>query len=143
MTTDNEMNAYARWAALVAGMIPAPNDLRTLALWARHVGASTSTIRARCRAADVGVLPSRDLGRVLRLVARSNSEDRAWDPAAELQSLDPRTLNRLLLRGGLTEWPVAAVPPSIDWFLERQSFVHQRALTSLRRTLAADCPTGR
>lgn len=140
MATDNEMNAYARWAALVAGMISARNDLRTLAWWAPHVGASTSTIRARCRAADVPVLASRDLGRLLRLVARSNFEKRHWDPAAELQSLDPRPLKRLLLRGGLTEWPVAAVPPSIEWFLERQSLVHERALTSLHRAIAGRCP---
>ena len=42
----------------------------------------------------------------------------------------------MLVRGGLTEWPVAAAPPSIEWFLERQGFVHERALASLRREIA-------
>ena len=130
------MNAYARWAALVAGMVSAPNDPRTLALWARHVGASPSTIRTRCEAAEVAVLASRDLGRLLRVVARSSLEQRGWDPAARLESRDPRTLQRMLVRGGLTEWPVAIAPPSIEWFLERQGFVHERALASLRRAIA-------
>ena len=130
------MNAYARWAPLVADMISAPNDPRTLGLWARHVGASTSTIRARCKAADVAVLASRDLGRLLRVVARSSPGERGWDPAAELESCDPRTLQRMLVRGGLAAWPLAAAPPSVDWFLERQGFVHDRAVTSLRRAVA-------
>lgn len=130
------MNAYARWALLVAGMISARDDLRTLALWARHVGASASTVRARFQAADVAVMASRDLGRLLRVVVRSVVEERAWDPAAELYSCDPRTLQRMLVRGGLAEWPVAAAPPTIGWFLERQRFVHNRALGSLRRAIA-------
>lgn len=130
------MNAYARWAALVAGMVSAPNDLPTLTLWARHVGASPSTIRARCKAADVAVLPSRDIGRLLRVVTQSTLEQRGWDPSAKLESRDPRTLQRMLARAGLTEWPLAAAPPSIAWFLERQSFVHERALASLRPAIA-------
>ncbi len=130
------MNAYARWARLVAGMISAPSDLRTLALWARHVGASTSTVRARRKAADVAVLASRDLGRLLRVVARSSLKQQGWDPAAELASCDPRTLQRMLVRGGLAEWPVAAATPSVEWFLERQGFVHKRTLASLRRAIA-------
>ena len=130
------MNAYVRWSGFVAAMIPAPNDLRTVALWARHVGASPGTIRTRCNAADVPVLASRDLGRLLRVVARSSLEERGWDPAAKLESRDPRTLQRMLVRGGLAEWPVAAAPPSIEWFLERQGFAHERALTGLRLAIA-------
>lgn len=130
------MNAYARWSLLVAGMISAPADLRTLALWARHVGASASTVRARCKAADVAALASRDLGRLLRVVARARIEERKWDPVAELDSCDPRTLQRILMRGGLAEWPVAAAPPTVGWFLERQGFVHNRAVASLRRAIA-------
>ena len=130
------MNAYARWASLVAGMISARDDLRTLALWARHVGASASTVRARCKAADVAVMASRDLGRLLRVVVLSVVEERVWDPAAELYSCDPRTLRRMLVRGGLAGWPVAGAAPTVGWFLERQGFVHSRAVVSLRRAIA-------
>ena len=105
------MNAYARWARLVAQSVSAPHDLRTLALWARHVGTSVSTVRARCAAANVtprvrarcaaaNVTPreSRDLGRLLRIVALSNSAGIPWDPAADLDTRDPRTRHQLLAR---------------------------------------------
>lgn len=129
------MNAYVRWAALVASMISAPNDLRTLALWARHVGASVSTIRARCLAADVAVLASRDLARLLRVVARTKSDGLAWDPAAHLEACDPRTLRRLLLRSGLADWSVGTAPPSVERFLDRQRFVPERAVAGLRTAI--------
>ena len=130
------MNAYARWAMLVAKVISAPQDPRTLVLWARHVGVSVATIRARCKVADVAVLPSRDLGRMLRVVARSNRGERCWDPAAQLETCDPRTLRRLLVRGGLANWPIRDTPPSVERFLQRQRFVPGRAVVSVRLVLA-------
>ena len=86
---ETDMNAYARWAMLVAKVTSAPHDPRTLVLWARHVGVSVATIRARCRVADIAVLPSRDLGRMLRVVALSNTGEPCWDPAATAGKLRP------------------------------------------------------
>ena len=131
------MNAYARWARLVAQSVSAPHDLRTLALWARHVGTSVSTVRARCAAANVTPRESRDLGRLLRIVALSNSAGIPWDPAAGLDTRDPRTRHQLLARAGLADWPLRAYPPSVERLLAGQRFVPDAAVASLRRAIAA------
>ena len=131
------MNAYARWAYLVAQAVSAPHELRTLPLWARHVGASVSTISARCSVVDVTAVGSRDLGRLLRVVVLSNSTGVSWEPAADLETRDPRTLRQLLARAGLVDWPLRADPPSVDRFLAGQRFVHIGAVPSLRRAIRA------
>lgn len=136
------MNGYERWALLVAGAVSAPKDPRTLGLWARHVGVGATTIRARCRVAGVAVLSSRDLGRLLRVVARSNLPNRGWDPAAELESCDPRTLRRLLVAAGLADWPTRAAPPSIEDLLTRQSFVPVWIVPNVRVAVAAQMRQG-
>ena len=135
------MDAYALWAQLVVQIISAPNDPRTLRLWALHVGVSVSTIRARCSAAHVSALASRDLGRLLRVAALSSSAGLPWDPAVDLEIRDPRTRNQLLARAGLADWPLRADPPSVERLLAGQRFVHDGTVPSLRRAIAAQMAT--
>lgn len=130
------MNAYTRWAKLVVDNVSCPTDPRTLALWSKHAGVSEGTLRARCLASGVRVAAARDLSRLLRLIVRSHHAEPRWDPAHHLEARDPRTIHRLLLGGGLADWPHGAAPPPIDHLLRHQRLVHPRAADAVRQTLA-------
>ena len=126
------MNPYSRWASLVIRTTSAPWDPATLALWGRHVGASVSTLYARCAAAGLGTRASRDLARLLRLVVRAGRSATGWDPAADLHTVDPRTIRALLAKGGLSDWPEGSAPPQFAVFLNRQQLIqHDAALAAL------------
>ena len=129
------MNAYARWAHLVVHNVSCPTDPRTLQVWSEHAGVSPGTLRSRCAASDVRVAAARDFSRLLRLVVRSQHGEPGWDPARHLEARDPRTIHRLLVAGGLADWPHGAPPPPIDRFLARQRLVHDRAVAAVRQLL--------
>lgn len=131
------MNAYNRWARLVANTISCPSDPRTLATWGGHLGVSEGTLRARCASAGVAVMAARDFSRLLRVVVRSQCSCPRWDPTAHLESGDPRTIRRLLVGSGLADWPHGATAPSVDRFLDRQRFVHDRAVAAVREEMAS------
>lgn len=128
------MNPYRRWASLVIRTTSAPWDPTTLALWGKHVGASVSTLYARCAAAGLGTRASRDLARLLRLVVRAQGNATGWDPTADLHAVDPRTIRALLAKGGLSDWPEGSAPPEFTVFLNRQQLIrHDAALATLTR----------
>ena len=106
------MNAYTRWAQLVVNTVCCPSDPRTLTSWSDYFGISEGTLRARCRAAGVAAIAARDFSRLLRVVVRSQRNDPRWDPAAYLEAGDPRTIRRLLVGGGLADWPDGAAAAS-------------------------------
>ena len=129
------MNAYQRWASVVVAVLDAEQDLQTLVEWGRHVGMSAGTLRSRCAAAGQSAKASLDFARLLRLVARSQAAG-DWDPAAELSSRDPRTVEALLRHGGLQGIP-SGPTPSVTFFLDQQSRVPEgRALAALKQALA-------
>ena len=131
------MSAYIRWANLVDRPIGSSADPATLDAWGRCVGASVSTLRARCLAIRAGTKDSRDLARLLRVIAISSDRSEGWDPAADLATLDPRTLRLLLLKAGLSDHAIGARPPSFRVFLTRQRFVrHERAVAAIAGALA-------
>ena len=131
------MSAYVRWASLVVRPIGSSSDPATLDAWGRCVGASVSTLRARCLAIRAGTKDSRDLARLLRVIAIARTRADGWDPAADLDTLDPRTLRVLLLKAGLSDHAVGAPPPSFAAFLARQRFVrHERAVAAIGGALA-------
>lgn len=132
------MNAYTRWAQLVVNTVCCPSDPRTLTSWSDYFGISEGTLRARCRAAGVAAIAARDFSRLLRVVVRSQRNDPRWDPAAYLEAGDPRTIRRLLVGGGLADWPDGAAAPSVDCFLDRQRFVDGRAVAAVRAAMAVD-----
>ena len=126
------MNPYCRWAGLVVRTTSAPWDPATLALWGKHVGASVSTLYARCSAAGLSTRASRDLARLLRLLVRAQRKTTGWDPAADLDTVDPRTIRGLLAKGGLSDWPEGSAPPQFEAFLNRQQLIrHDAALATL------------
>ena len=131
------MNAYSRWAQLVVHTLSCPRDPKTLALWSQHVGVSTGTLRTRCVAAGVRVAAARDLSRLLRLVLLAQTADLPWDPPRHLEARDPRTIHRLLMRGGVADWPSGRPPPTLQQLLTRQRLVQDPALTALRQALAS------
>ena len=131
------MNAYQRWASAIVAVLDAERDPRTLAEWGRHVGASGSTLRARCAAARQGAKASLDFARLLRLVAGSHAVGNGWEPPAELSSCDPRTVQTLLGQGGLQGFPSGSTPPSVAFFLGHQRLVPEgHALAALKQALA-------
>ena len=133
------MNPYTRWAGLVVHTLSCPTDPRTLAVWSRHAGVSQGTLRARCEASGVRVAAARDFSRLLRVIVRSRHGDPDWDPdwdpAGHLEARDPRTIHRLLVGGGLADWPHGGPPPPIEHFLHRQRLVHDRAAAAVRQAL--------
>lgn len=135
------MSAYVRWAELVVRPIGSSSDPATLDAWGRCVGASVSTLRARCLAIRAGAKDSRDLARLLRVIAIAGDRAEGWDPAADLATLDPRTLRLLLLKAGLSHHAIGAAPPSFTTFLARQRFVHhERAVAAVAGALPVDTP---
>jgi ActR/RegA family two-component response regulator len=125
-------HAATRWAALVVAVLSAPRDIKTNAAWARLVGVSATTLRDWCRLANTSPARSLALARLARAVYLSR--DQAWQPSQRLDTSDPRTLARLLRRGGL---PSSGAPMTLQELLARQSLVEDLdALLALRNALA-------
>jgi CheY-like chemotaxis protein len=129
-----EAYAAARWARLLAAVIDAPNDPRTIAVWGRLTFVSPGALRNWCWTA--GLAPRRSLvfARLLRAVAQSGV--RRNTPENLLDVVDRRTLVRLLRMAGFTS--PEDLPSEIELFLRRQALVHdQHMLSELRRAMAA------
>ena len=137
------MNAYIRWGRLVADTVRCRDDPRTVGTWSAYFGISESTLRARCRAVGVAAIAARDFSRVLRVVVRSQGADGRWDPAAHLETADPRTIRRLLFTAGLADWPDGEAAPLVECFFCRQRFVHERAVAAVRIAMVVDRGEGR
>lgn len=125
-------HASTRWAAVIVALLSAPRDIKTNAAWARLVGVSATTLRDWCRLANTSPARSLALARLVRAVYLSR--DQAWQPSQRLDTSDPRTLARLLQRGGL---PSSDGPVTLLDLLTRQSLVEDfEALLALRNALA-------
>jgi hypothetical protein len=105
-----------RWASLVVMGARAAEDLRTLALWARYVGVSYSSLAELCRLVGVRPHDARDFVRILR--ALQLSDGRRGSVEMMLDIADRRTAQRLLSRAGVGE-----TLPSIELFLLSQTFI--------------------
>src|SRR5689334_22367089 len=57
-----------RWANYVLGACKSERDPRTLAIWARQIGVSCTTLCESCRLINVQPRQARDFTRVLRLM---------------------------------------------------------------------------
>lgn len=130
------MNAYDRWADYVVRTIDCPFDPLTEAAWSRFLGAGVGTLRGRCRAAGVPMKDALDFARLLRAVVDATAGD-SWDPAADLESYDLRTVRRLFDRGSLGDPLDHAHPVPLAAFLDRQRLIAQGpALEAVRRALS-------
>jgi DNA-binding response OmpR family regulator len=123
-------HAGARWAKAVVGIVNAPEDPRTVAEWGQCIGAGEGTLRNWCHTAKLSPKRSLSLARLLRALYLSRS--RLWHPEQLLNVVDGRTLNRMLVQGGLDRMAT----PSIDAFLRKQTLIaDQTAVNELRKAL--------
>jgi hypothetical protein len=114
-------HAAERWANVVTAVVASPFDPRNLDGWARAARAGRGTLRSWCRAAGLSAKASLDFARLLRAVVRSQGQP--WDPHNILDVVDPRTMRRLVERGGLAMVPPGSAPPTAREFLERQRLI--------------------
>jgi hypothetical protein len=124
-------DGVARWAIAVANVLHAHHDPKTLEAWSAIRGVAPETLRGWLRTARLSPKHSLDLARVLRALYQSRQartpSDRFLDVA------DRRTLQRLLVEGGLTGDAPASTLREV---LARQTFIRDRiALKELRRVL--------
>jgi DNA-binding response OmpR family regulator len=124
------LHAAQRWAALVHKILDSQSDVRTLAEWAHHAGASIGGVKASCQAVRVSPRHSLILARLLRALYGAK---RFCIPAEDLLDIhDRRTLASWLSLAGV---PVLAGEPRE--FVARQQLVTTASLkTELQRVLS-------
>jgi len=128
-------HALERWATAVLTVVDCQSDPRTIDLWGRVAGASSSTLRVWCSAAGCGTKASLDFARMLRAITSAHPHE-TWDPCNVLDVVDRRTLDGLMARSGFSHVPPAA--PDADTLLAGHRFdLHPRAGEVIRRRLAA------
>jgi CheY-like chemotaxis protein len=124
-------HAAARWAEAVIRVIDAPRDPRTLALWARIIGASSASLRSWCRMAGLSPKRSLNAARMLRAINYSASLKRLEDV---FNVTDRRSLRSLLTLGDPGRRP--SVPETFDEFFANQRWIiSPSALQELKRLL--------
>jgi CheY-like chemotaxis protein len=124
-------HAAARWAEAVIRVIDAPRDPRTLAIWARIIGASTASLRSWCRLAGLSPKRSLNAARMLRAINYSASLKRLEDV---FNVTDRRTLRSLLTLGDPGRR--RSVPETFDEFFVNQRWINSpSALQELKRLL--------
>lgn len=125
-----------RWATAVVEVIGADQDPKTLAAWARSVGVSRGALRTWCYAAHVPPHRALDLARILRLACRAPRD--IADPLSLLDVVDPRTVARMLHRGGIRRTDLHAAIGRPMLLLDIQRYVPDALLlTALRAALRA------
>lgn len=128
-------HAAARWANIVAPVVIAPEDLRTIADWSRHVGASVGTLKGWCRAAGVTPRRSLILARLLRAVLLK--QRRGLRLEESLDVVDSRTRAKLLAFCGGPSAQTGELPIDLPTlFVYQTAIANMEALTELRRTLS-------
>lgn len=111
-------DAHRRVAELIMLAARADQDIRSIGVWARAAGQSRQMLQVRCSRIGATAKRALDLGRLLR-VCLQDAESRRLE--WQLGNSDVRTIDRLLLRTGLSVHDVEHVPPVS--FLRRQQMV--------------------
>lgn len=133
-------HACTRWAQAVVGLVDAPFDPNTTEKWSRVIAASPGTIRNWCRSASVPCRASLCLGRLLRAVIRSPETGLPFSEL--LDTVDRRTLTRLLRQGGLCPEGQSPFGGGAGHFLAGQQWVrgHSALQAIERHLLFRGCP---
>jgi CheY-like chemotaxis protein len=105
------------WADAVAKGVDAPDDPKSIALWARAIGKSDSALREICELSGISAKNSCDLVRVLRAARLSSLTGRP--PSEWLDVADGRTLKHLLASAGVPALEVV----SLEDVLQHQTLV--------------------
>lgn len=135
-----DMNASARWVAVVFRGIRSPADLRNREDLARFCAVSLSVLKEICTRAHTGTRETVRFIRVLRALVRSREDDVGFEDLFDVG--DHRTLGPLFEEAGLTG---LNRQPTIEEYLSRQNFVTRTsdALRLLETTLRTTPPKGR
>lgn len=110
-----------RWASYVLTACKSERDPRTLAIWARQVGVSYTTLCESCRLIDVQPRQARDFTRVLRIILMPAFDFRQL--ASFLDISDKRTLDSILQTAGFGQLVPMPHHMSVEYFLENQQFI--------------------
>ena len=127
-------HASHRVATAMSLAISAEEDPNTLKKWSQAAGASQATLRSWCFMAHVRPKEALDFTRVLRAIVLN--QNFRWDLFEVFDVSDPRTLERLLHRGGVEFLLSCDVAPPPERFLAAQCYVrNQHVLETLRAML--------
>ena len=131
------LHACERWATAMLCAVESRDDPHTVSRWARAAAASVGALRSWCRTAGLGVKPSLNLARMIRVARHSENSARVADI---LHFADVRSLNNFL-RLGVPLGPPCQLPISIGQLLWQQRWICDIvALDVLRSALGIECP---
>ena len=136
LAPERRCHAAERLAVTVLSILDCPFDPKTVTAWGRHTGVAPGTLRVWCKTAHVRPKAALDFGRLLRavLLAQPGSN---WELQDLLDVVDGRTIDSLLVRGGLSAASPTVSPPTVETFLSRQLFVQGSSnIDAIRRGLA-------
>lgn len=127
-----------RIARLIVSAAQATDDFRSIEALCRSstAGASASTVRAWCKREHVRAARLLDFARFLRAVRLASLEGCSY---AEFLDVDHRTFDRMLYRGGLTEFPRSS---TVADFVHAQRFLNNGTILGeigLLTQLTTDC----
>ena len=117
----NPSSSAERWASYVLGACKSEKDPRTLAIWAREVAVSYTSLCESCRLIGIQPRQARDFSRVLRLLIRRSLQP--YELASLLDISDRRTLDSIFQNAGLPHKKFITGPVSMLAFLNNQRFI--------------------
>lgn len=110
-----------RWAHYVLGACRSEKDSRTIAIWAREIGVSYTTLCESCRLINVQPRQARDFARFLRIILMPSFDPRQLSTFIDIS--DRRTLNSLVRKAGLGTDAGPSNHISVFDFLRNQRFI--------------------
>jgi hypothetical protein len=118
---DHPTSMAERWASYVVGACKSERDARTLAIWARQVGVSYTTLCESCRLIDVQPRHARDFTRVLRIILMPAFDFHKLSSFLDIS--DKRTLDSILQTAGFGHHAPISYHISVRSFLDNQQFI--------------------
>jgi hypothetical protein len=124
-----------RWVHYVLGACRSDKDPRTIAIWAREIAVSYTTLCESCRLMNIQPRQARDFARFLRIILMPSFDPSQLSTFIDIS--DRRTLDSLVRKAGLGTDAGASNHISVFDFLDNQRFIpmHNPGLTVLRELL--------
>jgi hypothetical protein len=118
---DHPTSMAERWASYVVAACKSERDPKTLAIWARQVGVSYTTLSESCRLIDIQPRHARDFTRVLRIILMPAFDFRKLSSFLDIS--DMRTLDSILQTAGFGQHAAISHHISVRSFLDNQQFI--------------------
>jgi hypothetical protein len=124
-----------RWVHYVLGACRSEKDPRTIAIWAREIAVSYTTLCESCRLMRIQPRQARDFARFLRIILMPSFDPSQLSTFIDIS--DRRTLDSLLRKAGLETDAGPSNRISVFDFLDNQHFIpmHNPGLNVLRELL--------